>query len=152
MIRRVTAADIDDAAWRESVVKLAEDFFNEAQLPGSFRKGSFFACWRSHLLAGTGVLLCADTVPDIAGLIGGVIVPSAVTGDIFLTEAFWFVRKDSRGVTGLKLLMAFIEAAKELKVDHVTMAHMHFALSEKAEQVYEKFGFRKLETHYILTL
>ena len=151
MIRRATADDIDDREWREQIAAIAEEFFNEAKLPGTLKKGLFFQCWKNCLSSGVGLLLCSYRDTSVTGAIGGIIVPSPITGDILLSEAFWFVKKEFRGVTGMKLLMQFLNESKDLGVDHVTMAHLHFALSEKAEAVYEKIGFRKLETHYLLT-
>lgn len=151
MIYRATVDDLVDPAWRNDVEQLAYDFFHEAKLPGKFTPARFFEAWRSYLLAGIGVLLYADREKAVSGVIGGVLSQSAVTGDILLSEAFWFVKPFYRGngADGIRLLKTFMEVAKELKVDHVTMAHMAFG---DVGTIYERFGFRKLETHYIVSL
>lgn len=150
MIRRATIDDLEDVEWRRDVEQLAYDFFNEAKLPGTFKPALFFASWRSYLLNGVGVLLYADCEKAVSGVIGGILSPSAITGDILLSEAFWFVDNAARGkIIGARLLLEFINIAKELHVDHVTMAHL---VTGDVSAVYTKLGFKLLETHYILTL
>lgn len=78
----------------------------------------------------------------VAGF-GMTILPHMLTGQRYAAEVFWWSNPEARG-QGLKL---FYTAQAWAKAEGCTFMQM-VAPSTKAEALYERLGFRKLETVY----
>jgi hypothetical protein len=77
----------------------------------------------------------------LVGMIGVVIVPHLVSGLPTASEVFWWVEPDARGV-GLRLLRAAEGWAKE----NGAMVMQLVAPSSRAEQLYTRLDYRRLES------
>lgn len=142
-------ADFEDQVFMTGLSTLATEFFNESKLPSVLNFDFFIGAWKTLLSNGMGVMFVDFDGSELIGAIGGVITPNLFTGDVLASEMFWYVRKDYRGSTGIRLLKEFFKWASDLGVDDVMMGHLHFAVSEKAEAVYDRLGMQKFETLYL---
>jgi GNAT superfamily N-acetyltransferase len=97
-----------------------------------------------------GVIFVSEDDGKITGTIAGMVVPNLWYPDeLILSELYWFVHPDARNTSAaLRLLKAFIDKGKELKVKNVAMMKMHH--SPINEDVYLKRGFRCLEEAFVM--
>lgn len=149
MSRRITPSDLDDPVLMTELRTLAVEFFAESELPGVLDFEFFIEAWRKLLVSGMGVMFITEDKEELTGAIGAVITPNLFTGDVMASELFWYVREGYRGVSGIRLLKEMFAWANDLGVDDVMMGHLHFAVSEKAESIYDRLGMKKFETMYL---
>lgn len=65
-------------------------------------------------------------------------------------ELFWYVRPEFRGTTvALKLMNALESYAKDNDADCIIFVSIECEDSDKAQHIYERKGYKKLETNYI---
>lgn len=132
---------------------LAEAFYGEGHLPGELDFDVFQSWWEKWITEGTGIVLAAEREGNILGVIGGLFSPSTSTGDMILSEMFWFASPDARGSgAGSALLDRFVVAGKDAGADGVSMVRLTNELGEKLDGVLKKYGFRPLEVHYYLEI
>ncbi len=79
------------------------------------------------------------------GFIGGVVVEDLIRDWIILQELGWY----SEDKSGIKLLNAFIDAGKDLRVDEVRVCTLETS-SPIAGRILQRKGFAPLETSYRL--
>ena len=87
----------------------------------------------------------------VIGCLGGFITPFYLNEKaIVFQEILWYVRKSERRTgAGIKMLYKVMEVAKDQGATHIVMAHTGTVLSEKISRIYERLGFKVLETQYI---
>lgn len=151
MITRVTADVLDDPAVREDLMRLGKQFYKELHGEGQPNMELWLRTWAALLLEGHGMMFIATSGPMVIGVIGAILAPDPFTGKTMVVEQCWFVDPNHRGSAGIRLLNEVLDAAKQLNIQKVLMAHMHVGVSEKAEALYERLGFKKLETYYLLS-
>lgn len=129
-----------------------EKFYAEGRLPGVFNRAHFCAQWKQFIEQGIGVSIGMFTESgQLAGALGAIFYQCPFTGDQLATEQFFFVIKEYRG-KGMKLLEKFVDLAVERGVNRVAMVHLESLHPEALKRVYERIGFRKVETCYIKEL
>ena len=98
-----------------------------------------------------GILFLAYDNSKLIGMICGIKYPDFLTGLLTATELFWFVDKRKRGV-GLKLLSKFESWARKENCKNIIMMHLSDSMPETVKTIYEKKGYKHLESHYIKEL
>lgn len=144
MIRLLQSEDVP------LMLPLARNFFVEAQLPGVLKPEVFESNWRKFLASGIGVVIGLFHEATLCGVIGGLTVPDLCTGDTTTCETFWYVNQEQRrGGMSLRLLREFEVEAVKRGSKKVTLVHLAGENAEGLKKVYERLGFRALETHYV---
>lgn len=153
--RRILLSDFDDAIFAAEFAELSRSFFLESGAPGELHFGSFLTLWKKMIMDGTAVMFGQFKTYDdenlLVGVLGGVLAPNMFTGGIIASELFWYVLKEHRA-RGSALLKQFIDWGRTVGVDQLMMGHLHFAVSERVSALYDRLGFKKLETMYSLKL
>lgn len=135
------------------LVPLAEEFYNQGFLPGTFDPQEFIRHWQQFTSGGPGIVIAAEDFGEVVGAIGGLVGPDINTGDRVLFEQFWFVTRDHRkGSLGDELLGRFENEARSLGCHRVNMVHLADEIGAKLGAVYRRRGFIPSEMHYIKTL
>ena len=98
-----------------------------------------------------GVLFLAYKDFEIIGMICGIKYPDFLTGLWTAMELFWFVDKRKRGV-GIRLLIKFESWARKENCKDIIMMHLSDSMPEEVKTIYEKKGYKYLESHYIKEL
>ena len=98
-----------------------------------------------------GVLFLAYDNSKLIGMICGIKYPDFLTGLLTATELFWFVDKKKRGI-GLRLLIKFESWARKENCKNIIMMHLSDSMPETVKTIYEKKGYKHLESHYIKEL
>lgn len=129
------------------MVPIAEKFFQEAKLPMALVPEIWQANWSQFLDLGLAVIyVSTDRDGRLTGGIGGLAIQDPNDGQPVLSEMFWYVDPASRG-DGLRLLRAFEGWAVDHRAKRVTMVHLE-AINQRLGPLYERRGYKKLETHY----
>jgi len=147
MIRRIINLGNVDAIALKS---LGTEFYEESKMPGEFDFDHFMVGLRLAESVGILGLWVLEEDEKIVGAIGGMLAPNVFTGKMIAVESFWFVtEKCRRGITGVRLLYAFIDWAVESKATAIHMAYMCNIHPEHMAKFYMTSGFFPHETMYV---
>lgn len=124
-------------------------FFKEGNIFGKLKKDTFISTWTNLISKKIGTIFGLFRDNTLIGMIGGVAFPDPNDGELVVTEMFWYMDKQYRGVGGIKLFKAFKKWAKAINAKRVIMVHLTGLMPKKLEQFYKKQGFSPIETHYI---
>ncbi len=154
-VRRIVITDLEDAYFTAEFAEIAKAFFEESGSVGSLQFGSFLTLWKKMISDGTAVMFgqfkSYGDETMLVGVLGGVLAPNMFTGGVLASELFWYVVKEHRA-RGSALLREFITWGQQIGVDQLMMGHLHFAVSERVGALYDRLGFKKLETMYSMKL
>lgn len=89
-------------------------------------------------------LLVADDDGNLCGMIGMMVYPHPLSGDVTATEVFWWVDPNRRGRLGVRL---WNEAEIWAKQQGATRIQM-IAPDDDVAKLYRRRGYRRLETIY----
>lgn len=141
---------IQESDW-EGLSDLAEHFYAEGNIPGTFDRESFIPIWRNFINQGFANVLIAEDHEAVVGTIGGFFLTDPMSGDFVCNEAWWFVHPEFRTV-GVRLLRRWITLAKEAGCARLTMVHLCDSASERIGALYQRLGMKPLEHHYWMKL
>jgi GNAT superfamily N-acetyltransferase len=82
------------------------------------------------------------------GMVGALRFDHPLSGESTVSELFWWCNPERRGSTGVRLLHALTQWAKDRGAVGLTM----IAPTTDVEQIYERRGFQRLETSYLQRL
>jgi hypothetical protein len=139
MIREIKSDELQD------ILHLC-DMFSDSSVFVSYDKEIFLSNWSALIDNGIGCILTNDKNNAMLGCIK---YPDINTGELCATELFWF---SSNPGAGIKLLRKFEEWAKDNNCISIIMVHLADLMPEKVKNIYEKYGYSKMETHYIKRL
>lgn len=89
----------------------------------------------------------------VAGLIAGTITDDGLLGKPMASELIWYVSPRYRKTqVASKLITGFERWARDQGTTYVTMSHYNNELGDILSKVYEKKGFRKMESTYFKEL
>ena len=145
MIREIKAFEVG------LCLEAGQVFFDESKVPGGFDNATFCKNWGNLINSGTGTILVAFEGTTQIGALGAVLCPDMFNGDLVAVEAFWYMIKKYRG-QGLRLLSAFEAWAKDRSAKRVAMIHLESLQPEVLRRVYERFGYKLIESHYVKTI
>lgn len=81
------------------------------------------------------------------GILYGLVVTSPTSGKQIFQEVIWFVNERFR-IYGVTLLKKVEKILKSRGISIMIMAVMENSKTEKIKSLYERLGFKKMETHY----
>jgi RimJ/RimL family protein N-acetyltransferase len=94
-------------------------------------------------LAQNGCLVVSERGGRIVGMLGYVIFPHFLSGELVAGEVFWWVEPEDRG-EGLKLLRAAEDRARSFGAKNFQM----IAPNDRVGALYERLGYRRVETSF----
>jgi GNAT superfamily N-acetyltransferase len=137
MIRPATPNDVP------AIVAMGIDQMAEIY-PAMGRNETRLAETLTRLMASDdGLALVADDGETLTGMIGVVLFPHHLTGDLTAGEVFWFVRQSARGTVGMRLLKAAEAWAIEKGAKCLQMSAPP---GSSAEAIYARLGYQAIET------
>ena len=145
MVRALTVSELTE------VSLLGPAFFSEGKLPGRFVPEVFAAKWGLLIGQGIGFILGLFREDRLVGAFGGIISEDLNDGDPVANECFWFVKPEARG-RGFELLLAYEEEARKRGAVRCSMIHLLSLQPEKLGELYERRGYRAVETSYFKEL
>jgi GNAT superfamily N-acetyltransferase len=145
MIREIQVSELPVA------VCLAEEFWQEGDLPGKFNMDVFISNWTKLIDIGMGKIFGLFHDENLVGCLGALMVTDINDGLLTASETFWFVRDSDRG-DGIKLLLHFVRYAKEVGCVRLGMVHLTSIHSDKLASLYLRMGFKPVEVHYLKNL
>jgi RimJ/RimL family protein N-acetyltransferase len=94
-------------------------------------------------LAKNGCLVVSERAGRVVGMLGYVIFPHFLSGELVSGEVFWWVEPEERG-EGLKLLRAAEECSRRNGAKFMQM----IAPNDRVGAFYERLGYRRVETSF----
>jgi len=138
--------------YRDQVLELVQQF--EAESFGEFGLGINPELFDQMIDSqkDSSFLLLIDG--KLEGLLAGYSTKAPCIKDgLVWQETVWFVSKKYRNSRyGLQLFKMASEALKQRGITAMLMAHLHNETGEKLGKLYDRLGFKPLETHYIRRL
>jgi GNAT superfamily N-acetyltransferase len=133
------------------MVEAISAFFRKGRVPGGFNYKAFLTTWDMLINMRAGVVFGIYD-PKPLGCLGALIHPDPMDGSLVITEAFWFVAPESRGV-GRYLLDELEEWGKEIGAKRLVMSHL-VTIDDGARlgRFFVKRGFTPMELHYVKEL
>lgn len=107
--------------------------------------------WFYMIKIGVGKILALKKDNKFIGAIGLVVTPSLEDGVATCMEAFWYVDENHRG-QGLKLLIKGQKVAKEMGAKRMMMMFLENSMPEKVKNIYERMGYKLIQTTYFKEL
>ena len=104
--------------------------------------------WRPIIASELGVIFIAEDDGEIIGAIAGMAVPEPYSGELVVSEFFWFVRPGHRGSAGLRLYEALEYWARQKGAKTMRMVHLMDSMPEKLARIYKRLGYEQVETLY----
>ena len=141
MIRGATIEDIED------LLLLGRKFFDATQYDKymDYSENQTRLTIEQLINDDNGILLVLDD-DGLKGMIGGMVYPFYMSGQLTGQELFWWC--DLKGA-GLSLLDALEDKAKELGAKTFNMITLHGLGHERLNDIYLKRGYSRSENTYI---
>lgn len=122
-------------------------FFAEAGEVGIFNASGFEESIGQMIEVGIGVVYVLEDESGVYGAIGGAKIQDIYTGNLIAMELFWYMDSEKRG-EGMTLLSAFERWAKGQGCTKIRMVHLSDLMPDTLRIVYERRGYREVETTY----
>jgi hypothetical protein len=146
-IRRATHADVDAA------VVMACRFIAESSYRGELIPDPAHQLSVAQFLLEQGVLFVADAGSELVGLLGLVVVPSVISGELVATEVVWWVDPEwrhPRSSAGGRLLVTgegwAMEVARDRGLPSILMQMIAPMGADGVTEIYKRRGYLPLET------
>lgn len=94
-------------------------------------------------LARSGSLLVSERNGRLVGMLGYVVFPHFLSGELVSGEVFWWVEPEFRG-EGVKLLRAAEERSRDYGAKYMQM----IAPNERVAGLYRRLGYQAIETSF----
>lgn len=130
------------------LVTMGKAFYAEGKLPGHFSAYHFTEFWTALLESGIGELWVLMKDETVCGAIGFMVTKDPNDGALVANELFWFLQPAARG-HGLALLDMFETRAKNRGCQRMLMVHLASLRSEAVAHLYQRRGYKLLESHYL---
>jgi GNAT superfamily N-acetyltransferase len=141
MIRAATSADVP------RLVEMGRRFRSETGYAKVLAENPAKMAELATQLAALGCLLVSERAGQLVGMLGFLIFPHFMSGEITATETFWWVEPESRG-EGLKLLREAEKRAREAGAEKMAM----IAPNDRIANLYKRLGYEFVEAAYQRTL
>lgn len=148
MIRAATYGDLPEIA------RLGRAFFDQAGWADvlEYDEADCEASLRLFMDSGLAIILVAD-IGGIVGMTGGIVSPVYFKRDhLSGEELFWWVSEQAPQTTGIKLLAALEDAARQRGCVTWQMKSLARLNGERMGKLYERRGYRASEHSYIKRL
>ena len=94
------------------------------------------------------LLLVAEGPSGLVGMIGMMLFPHFLSGELVAGELFWWVDPDHRGFAGLRLL----KQAEKWAVEHGAARIQMIAPTLEVGRIYRRLGYQWIETGFQKTV
>jgi GNAT superfamily N-acetyltransferase len=131
------------------IAPYGQDFYAEAKAPGRFLPAFFVSLWTTLITSGQGVILGVYEGAECVGALAAMVAPDIYDGRPIASEFFWYVRPEyRRGTVPVRLIRAYEAWAVSQGVASadVRMAALASMNDEAVGRLYDKLGYRRLET------
>jgi hypothetical protein len=147
IVRRAIAADLP------AILKMSAQFVPSLGIGVEYDEVSASQTFANLLSQETSVLLVAEG-DEVCGMLGGLIYPHFFnTSRLIAQELFWWVDPEARGTrAGLLLWQGFEDWARGQGAHNVSMIAIAQMDCERIGRMYEKRGYRPMESSYVRTL
>ena len=99
------------------------------------------------------LILVSDNESVITGMIILVFVDHLCAPVVNACELAWYVRPEYRGSSiGIKLLQQAVEISRASGAKTMTLAYMERSMPDTIQSIYERLGFERNETSYLMRL
>lgn len=99
---------------------------------------------------GMGYAFCTKKDDVIRGMIVFQITKDLCSDEVFASEIAWWIRPEFRGGSdAVRLLNAYESFSTDQGADYLSMVHLEGDNGDQLKRIYEKRGYRPLETQYI---
>jgi len=145
MIRTATREDI------ESILDMGDRFFSATKY-SALMDYSRDATKKTieHLIEDDlGILLVLDSGQGVTGMVGALLYPFYMSGELTGQELFWWSEDKGRG---LDLLKALEGKAGELGAKTFSMISLDGLDEERLDRIYQKNGYERSEHSYLKRL
>jgi GNAT superfamily N-acetyltransferase len=137
MIRLATIEDLP------RVVEMGRRFRRETSYAEKLKENAAqMLALAERLVAGNGLLL-AERSERLIGMLGFVVYPHFISGEITAGEIFWWVEPEFRG-EGLRLLREAEKCARQAGATRMQM----IAPNDRVAHVYRRVGYEFVESTY----
>lgn len=130
---------------------LAHIFYEEAKLPGDVDSVIFEGSWANLIKLNLGVVIAKFSGDRLLGALGAVVWNDLCNGKLRSTEAFWFMHPSYRK-HGVRLLFEYEKWCIQKGVHLIGMIHLAGRNADALAKLYQRRGYRKLETVWIKEL
>jgi len=137
MIRLACGADIP------RLVEMGLRFRRESEYVDVLAENADKMTQLATQLANSGCLVVSERDGQIVGMLGYVLYPHFLSGELVSGEVFWWVEPEHRG-EGLKLLRAAEDRSKSFGATSMQM----IAPNERVAALYKRLGYKAVETTY----
>ncbi len=141
MIREAREADLS------RLVEMGQRFLRESSYKAHLSDNPEQMRKLARELTDRNSVLVAEEDGQIIGMLGFLIYPHFLSGDLTVGEVFWWVEPQHRGA-GLKLLRETENRARLAGASHVQM----IAPNERVAGLYKRLGYSYVESSYQRTL
>jgi len=143
MIRRATAADIP------RLVEMGQRFRRESEYSALLADNPEQIAALCHQLVShpSGGAFVAEKDGRVIGMIGYIVYNHLMSGEKVAGEVAWWVEPEARG-DGLRLMRAAEDEARKAGAVQMQM----IAPNERVGALYQRLGYRVMETTYVRTL
>jgi hypothetical protein len=141
-IRHATLEDVS------AIVAMGLRFIRETVYAGSISENpEQMARLATQLIDGDldGVLFVVDGERGPVGMTGALCFAHPLSGDLSVSELFWWCDEPARGRAGISLLRALTKWARERGAVGLTM----IAPTADVERIYDRLGFQRMEVSYL---
>lgn len=146
-------AEITNREELEELLVILENFYKLMPYKQDLNKvrSTWVNTWYGLISHEVGKIFALKQNNKIIGAIGFIISPSLEDGVSTCTEAFWYVDEKYRG-KGLSLLLHLQKYAKAQGAERMMMIHLSNSMPEKLKALYERLGYKEVETIYMKEL
>ena len=97
------------------------------------------------------IFIVAENEQGLQGCIAGLFANSIFDSkQKIVEEKIWFIKREYRGSgAAIKLFKALEVTAKTIGAEVIIMAHMTSIMPDKVKKIYNSFGYKHAESHYI---
>ena len=129
------------------ILPLAEHFFQEAGLYGTFNETYFSLAMSTLMATGEGIAFALD---NYKGAIGGTIFTDPATSDRVAKEWFFYIHPQNRqGLLGMKLFKTFEQWALNSGAKRIFTGCL---LSRRLHRLYARMGYTHAEELFVKTI
>ena len=144
----IRAAELSDI---ESILVLGERFFNKTEYSNhaEFSKETTAETLKHLISDDNGILLVLENDGVIVGMVGALLYPFYMTGELTGQELFWWCEDKGKG---LSLLTELEQAAKNKGAKTFIMISLNNLAPERLDRLYLKNGYKRAEHTYMRIL
>jgi GNAT superfamily N-acetyltransferase len=137
VIRQATASDVP------RLVEMGRRFRSETGYAKVLAENPQKMTELATQLTDLGCLLVSERAGELVGMLGFLVFPHFMSGEVTATETFWWVEPEHRG-EGIKLLREAEKTARTYGAEKMAM----IAPDDRVANLYKRLGYEFVEASY----